>query len=360
MEKKSRHKILSLNKWLPSLTACTKIIPMSWDILGHAWAVDMLRQHVARQQLRHAYLFTGPQGVGSRTLALRFAQAINCPQPKSPGEPCRECRICKQIEAMHQADLSVLQADIEGGVIKVERVRELRHTLSLTPYEAAYRIALLLRFEEANKNAQNALLKTLEEPNPRVILLLTADIAEHLLPTIVSRCEILRLRPMSMEALAKALEARDTPAEEADMLAHIAGGRPGYALRLQVEPDLLKNRREWLDALLELMKSTRRGRFAFAKERTRGKDRKMVKKELRAGLMYWNSFWRDVLIVCTGSHVPLTNLDYQDAVQRIAAAMEMGQVRQLINVHQKALLRLYSANLRLLLEALLLELPEIN
>jgi len=86
----------------------------------------------------------------------------------------------------------------------------------------------------------------------------------------------------------------------------------------------------------------------------------MVKKELRAGLMYWNSFWRDVLIVCTGSHVPLTNLDYQDAVQRIAAAMEMGQVRQLINVHQKALLRLYSANLRLLLEALLLELPEIN
>jgi len=343
---------------LPSLPLCATIIAMSWDILGHEWAVDMLRQHIAGGQLRHAYLFTGPKGVGRRTMALRFAQAINCPKPKSPGVPCRECRICKQIEAMQQADLSVVQAEIEGGVIKVGSVRELRHALSLTPYEAPYRIALLLRFEEANDNAQNALLKTLEEPNPRVVLLLTADMAEHLLPTIESRCEVLRLRPMPLEELAKALEERGTAADEARTLAHISGGKPGTALRLLAEPQLQEGRRVWLDKLLELMQATRRARFAFTGQKTRGQERGDVKEDLREGLTHWLSFWRDVLLVASGSDAPLTNLDYAEDIQRAAKGMDVEASSKQVKTHQKALSRIYTANLRLLLEALLLGFPK--
>jgi len=181
---------------------------MSWDLMGHDWAEEMLRQHIATGSLRHAYLFSGPRGVGRRSLALRFAQAINCPEPQSPGQPCMSCRICRQIESMQQADLNILQSEQEGDILKVEQVRDLQHMLSLAPYESTYRIALLLRFEEANANAQNALLKTLEEPNPRVILLVTADDPENLLPTITSRCELLRLRPMPLDALAIELQAR--------------------------------------------------------------------------------------------------------------------------------------------------------
>jgi DNA polymerase-3 subunit delta' len=148
---------------------------MSWDLMGHTWAEEMLREHIVTGSLRHAYLFSGPRGVGRRSLALRFAQAINCPQPLAPGQPCGTCRICRQIEAMQQADLNILQSEQEGDTLKVEQVRDLQHQLSLAPYESAYRIALLLRFEEANASSQNALLKTLEEPNPRVVLLVTAD-----------------------------------------------------------------------------------------------------------------------------------------------------------------------------------------
>jgi len=258
-----------LSETLPSAT----IYLMNWDLLGHDWAVDLLREHVVKGRLRHAYLFTGPQGVGRRTLALRLAQAINCPQPPSPGEPCRTCRTCKQIEQMQHPDLSIVQAEVEGGTLKVEQVRELQRSLSLTPYEARYRVAILLRFEEANPSASNALLKTLEEPAPQVVLILTAESAEALLPTIVSRCEVLRLRPSPVEQVSQALQARPgMTAEQADLLAHIAAGRVGYALRLSETPELLEQRRAWLDDHQRLLAASRVERFAYAEAIAKDKD----------------------------------------------------------------------------------------
>ena len=100
---------------------------------------------------------------------------------------------------MQHPDMSVIQAETEGGILKVEQVREVQRTLNLKPYQSKYRVVLFLRFQEANDNAANALLKSLEEAPAHAILLLTADTPEQLLPTIVSRCEI--LRPLSIKPL---------------------------------------------------------------------------------------------------------------------------------------------------------------
>src|SRR5690242_17813200 len=196
----------------------------NWNLVGNEWAVDMLKKHIINGTTRHAYLLAGPPGLGRRTLALRFAQALNCPTPVAAGIPCGKCRDCKQIAAMRHADLTILQAESEGGTLKVDQIREARRGLTLKPYQAKYRVALFLRFQEANDNAANALLKTLEEAPSYAVLILTADNPEQLLPTIVSRCEVLRLRPLSIEEVQAALEARGLGVDQAKLISHISGG----------------------------------------------------------------------------------------------------------------------------------------
>jgi DNA polymerase-3 subunit delta' len=328
----------------------------NWEMIGQEWAVEMLQQHIRSGQVRHAYLLCGPQSVGRRTLALRFAQALNCPQPLEAGLPCGTCRTCRQIEAMQQADLHVVQAEIEGGVLKVENIRDLQHALTLTPYESNYRVALLLRFEEANESTQNALLKTLEEPNPRVVILATAENAEKLLPTIVSRCEVLRLRPTAPAVLAAALQERGVEAQEADLLAHVAGGRPGAALHMHADPTLLEKRRQYIQDLLDLEHSPLRDRFAYAERVTKYKDgeREGTKEDLRGQLETWLSFWRDVLLIATAAQVPLGNPDYGEQTRALAAKLGVRESKRKVLAHQQALERLYFANLRLLMEIVLL------
>ena len=328
----------------------------NWHIIGQEWAVEMLQQHIRSGQVRHAYLFCGPQGVGRRTLALHLVQALNCPRPPEPGVPCGECRTCRQIEAMQQADLHIVQAEIEGGVLKVENIRDLQHALTLTPYESHYRVALLLRFEEANDSTQNALLKTLEEPNPRVIILATVENEEKLLPTIVSRCETLHLRPVPLQQLTTALQERGVDAGQAQLLAHVSGGRPGAALRMLAEPQLLEKRHHYLTGLLDLIHSPLRDRFAFADRVSKYKsgERGETKEDLRAMLETWLSFWRDVLLIASGAHVPLANPDYIEQTTALAEELGVRGARRKVHAHQQALERLYFANLRLLVEIVLL------
>lgn len=327
---------------------------MGWNTAGHEWAAHLLQEHIIRGDVRHAYLFTGPDGVGRRTLALQFAQALNCLQPPAPGDFCGTCRICRQIAAQQHSDLTILQAENKGGVLKVEQVRESQRALWLMPYEAHYRVALLLRFQEANANAQNALLKTLEEAPQRVILLLTADSAEALLPTIVSRCEVLRLRPMPLARLQSELEARGISAEDARLLAHLSGGRLGVALRFQAEPALLEQRRVLIDDLFQLLGANRRERFTYAE--SAAKDR----ETLRATYETWLSVWRDVLLRSASPRLPLVNLDCSSEIDGFAKQVKLAEARQRVLDLENGLARLdANLNARLLTEVLLLDWPRL-
>ena len=332
----------------------------NWNLLGHEWAVDMLRRHVARGDTRHAYLFAGAPGLGRRTLALRLAQALNCEKPVAPGEPCFTCRTCKQIEEMRHPDLNVVEpvdSDLvpsPTGEIRISQIRDLQKTFHLKPYQSQYRVAIFLRFQDANDSAANALLKTLEEAPAHAILLLTADNPEQLLPTINSRCDILRLRPLPIEAIVADLMDRGVDEERARLLAHISGGRPGFARRLVDDATVLEKREERLNDLQTILPASRVEKFSYAEKLARDKD------AMRQTILVWLSYWRDVLLRVAGAETPLINVDRNMEIEFLAGRLDLSSARKVVSDHESVLEKMErNVNSRLLVEVLLMDLPRM-
>jgi DNA polymerase-3 subunit delta' len=341
---------------------------INWGIVGHEWAVQLLAGDLAAGRLRHAYLFAGPPGIGKRTLAVKFAQAINCLSPVAGDPPgaCGACRPCVLLGKQAHPDAPLVQSgqlgpgaarggrsSAESRTIKIEQVRELERQTALAPYEAKYRTPLLLRFHEATPAAQNALLKTLEEPPAQVVLLLTADSADRLLPTIVSRCQVLNLRPLAVPQVEAALRAAGPAADRAQLLAHLSGGRIGWALSAAEDDRPLERRSARLQEMLGLLAAPRRDRRTYA-EALAGRGRSEVGETLEL----WQTWWRDVLLSACQAHAPTANVDHMENVRRLAEQVSAAQalvVLQAIRRTAQAIER--NANVRLALEVLMFDLP---
>lgn len=339
---------------------------MEWKLIGNGWAEALLRGHLQDGRLRHAYLLTGPRGVGKRTLALRFAQALNCERHAGSGELCDPaqqavCRACRLTPVEAYPDIHVLRPEQGGAGIRVEQIRELQRQLALAPFEGRWRIALLPEFQRASHSAANALLKTLEEPPDRVLLLLTAPAAESLLPTIVSRCELLALRALPMAELSAALRARGLPPEEAELLAGISGGRPGRALQLSHSPEALALREQLLHDLWQLFGETRSRRFDYVRNALKAPEPEGRRQQASELLEIWLSAWRDAMLLAHGEQVPLSNPDQQEQLQWLAQQVPPRQLLRGLRRMDATLEAVDSnANLRLALETLMLDLPFIG
>ncbi|MCX6026073.1 MAG: DNA polymerase III subunit delta' [Chloroflexi bacterium] len=331
---------------------------MTWNVVGHAWAIRALQRDLALGRPAHAYLFTGPAGIGKRTLALAFAQALNCTAPPAPGEACRACRACRQIAARAHPDLFVLLSEEPGKPIKVEAAREMMHILALSPLELHWRVALLADFDQATSSTANALLKTLEEPPASVILLLTAESAETLLPTIVSRCRVITLRTLpTPEVEAALIERWQVPPDRAKLLAHLSGGRLGWALREVEDEGASQTRRDTLDAWRSVFSATRAKRFEQVAHLTKDRDEEQA---LRRTLETWQSLTHDLLLAGIDPQAPLTNLDYADEIRALATHVSAARARRWLAALQRVERGIErNLNLRLALEAAVLEAPSL-
>ena len=328
---------------------------MSWDIVGHEWAVNLLQSHIQNGRVSHAYLFTGPQGLGRRTLALRFAQALICPQSDTLGIPCMKCQACLDVWQMRHADLHVVERHDGDRDIKVEAVRELQRSLSLAPYIANLRVALLLNFDEASRSAANALLKTLEEPASRVVLMLTAENPESLLPTVVSRCEVILLRPVPLGPISDHLQsAEGVPPQQAMSLAHFAGGRPGYAFRMHQFPELLDKHRQLLSDHYRMLSANRTERLQYAQAVSKDKD------IFRHAMMVWQSFWREILMCALDKSSAPMNAEWGDEIRSLAESLGSSNACRAITSIERTITYIdRNVNIRLAAEALFLDLPTI-
>ncbi|MBN1231581.1 MAG: hypothetical protein JXA19_06955 [Anaerolineales bacterium] len=334
----------------------------TWNIIGNQWAVSLLQNHISQNSLQHAYLITGPDGVGRRTLALAFTKALNCQSPPEPGQFCNTCRSCKLIEKMQHPDLTIIQRGEDKRNILVDQIRELQRTLSYAPYESSYKTALLLNFEDAHDSASNALLKTLEEPPSRVVLILTASTDEALLPTIISRCEVIRLHSVPLKEIDNALSIT-LDHRRAALLSHISGGRPGYAIHLIDHLETLERREQWLEDFNQLLASDRVDRFSyFEKSSFKGNlNRQEQNNEFTEMLNVWVSYLRDVLLRAAGASSPLENVDRENEINQLAKKIPVQTIRKSLLAMNKTIDNVdKNVNLRLCAEVLMLNLPYIH
>lgn len=204
---------------------------IDWKIVGHKKQLQFLENAINRERMAHAYIFAGPDGVGKRAVAFKLAQALICENNKA----CNSCKQCSAFIAAANADF--LEVSDEAG-IKIEQVRELIYKLSLKPYMARYKVAVIDNAENMNIESANALLKSLEEPKSHTVIVLITSAPDKLLKTISSRAQKINFGPVAYEEYESLLPVRLSK-EQKSLIAAYGSDRPGLALKIARDEEFL-------------------------------------------------------------------------------------------------------------------------
>jgi DNA polymerase III subunit delta' len=311
-------------------------------IIGQYRAKSILRRALEHERVAHAYLFTGPDGVGKEALAIEFAKALLC---KSEQErPCDECTTCKRASHFQHPDFTFLfpsssktiadertvldsivahlyrrQRPWAAPTISIDQIRELRRSAILKPLEGR-QVAVIAEADKMTIPATNALLKLLEEPPDSLFLILTSSQANSLLPTILSRCQEIRLGPLPDNEIEWALvEKEGMEPERARLLARISQG--SYSRALEWADESFNERREQAVEFLRYCLKDSMSQIELVEALAQGNDKKFVKDILSLMLMWF----RDALILqeqFSDGHKHLVNIDDVATLERFVAAFE--------------------------------------
>jgi DNA polymerase III subunit delta' len=315
-----------------------RLVPLS-AIAGHAPLVGLLRRAVARGRVPQSLLFAGPNGVGKKAVALALAQAVNCPMrlQASRGKPgaaiaviddaCGKCTTCQRIARGQHTDVTLIDRGDEAS-IKIQPIRErVLGVIGYRPFEAERRVYIIDGADDMTPQAQDALLKTLEEPPPAAIIILVTALPDTLHATVLSRCRRLRFSPLSDQDVARVLVERcSINAKEAGVLAAVSGGSVARALAEEAG-SVADDRDAALALLVAAARSTApASRLMAAAALAKVEARRRPRETLSSRLAAIASLMRDLTLIGTGSQQPLANPDLRADLQRLAPAFGSARV----------------------------------
>jgi len=392
-------------------------------IIGHQKILEFLNKSLKTNKISHAYLFVGPEHLGKKKVAIEFAKALQCEKdsengfqkrPKIPSEDfgtrqasslpspsfvnetgagtmparrlerfeshisssftnCNQCRSCQEIDKNQHPDVLLIEPEIiekkgakKEQEISIGKIREIQHQLSLFPYRGPYKIVIIDSAHKMTKEAANALLKTLEEPTKNTVLILISSAPQFLLPTVISRCLLIKFLPVPKTVIRNQLLAISSqPPDLLDKIIRLAGGRPGLVIDYLTNPDLVKKQNQILEDLFSLLKKDLNFRFQYAENLS--KDINLAHQILGQ----WLIFFRDLMLYQIGCGDLAINLLFPERASKVnrpfdsaPMAPHSGNTFPLIRlknilkeiIKTDQILNNSSFNSRLALEVLMLEL----
>ena len=313
-----------------------------WKLRGYPRVVTRLKK-VTPQSLPCAYLILGPPHTGKTTLALDFACLMNC---EGGERPCGGCSSCRRIISGKHPDVVVIKAREGKEEVGIDQIRGMEREASIPPFEGVAKTFIIQ--ERLSLEAANSLLKTLEEPPQKTLFILTSSHREALPLTIISRCQEVELRPLRFSAVQGELEDKGVPEDKARLLAHLSGGRIGWAMSALRDEGVISRREEVLKDVA--------CRFGLSTgQRLQSLN---VPRNLDELLNLWEGLWRDVLLFQARVPDSICNLDMMPEIRDIASKLKLSQVVHFLLLLSKARENLQkNANPRISLELLLINMP---
>lgn len=279
------------------------------SLLGHQTNLELLSRYVHENRPAHAYLFSGRQGIGKKKVALEFARMINCPDFKDHRDPL-SCSTCRRILTGSHPDIN-LQKPVKN-IIRVDAVRNIIYFLKYPPIEANYRFVIIDDAHLMNRSAQNALLKTLEEPPPNRIIILVSSQSSSLLPTVKSRLRRIEFGPLTGEDIrALLLEHKNLDEDESRTALAMACGSIERALSKSA-PQNVQFRNKVISCIFGKGPGSYRGLLDLAAEAGSDKSRTDDLLDIAGTVL------RDAIIVKLGGREPLINADYIELIKKLS------------------------------------------
>ncbi len=291
------------------------------DIKGQDNAIDFIKNSVKNNKISHAYIFSGPTGVGRKMAALNFAKALNCLDLKD-GEPCGACIPCRKIDASNHPDVFIFSPEKEGSGIGIDKIRSIIKDIGLKAYEGRKKVYIIDGADSITRQGANALLKTLEEPPSDSVLILIAENASALLPTIQSRAERVRFFPLAAEDISGILiRGYKLDKDKADLLSRISAGSAGKAIKYSDSGFFEKRGR--IISSLEKKESIMDMDFDT-----------FSKPDMNLALEVMLAWYRDILIMKFGGgkdKKSLVNADRFESINAAAAGLSFEDLNNIIN-----------------------------
>jgi DNA polymerase-3 subunit delta' len=294
---------------------------VTWQrVRGHDALVEGFRRVVRRDRLAHAYLFTGPPGVGKRLFAVELAKALLCEGGGETFDGCDRCPACIQVDAGTHPDFLAATRPAEALEFPIELMRGVCATFSLKPARGRGKVVVIDDADDLNEESANCFLKTLEEPPPRSVLILIGSSSERQLPTIVSRCQVVRFRPLPAELVDELLRARGISDDILRArLVRLSDGSPGLAEAL-ADPKLWDFRRDFLAGLLRTPPDAYAlGRLGWHFIEEAGKESAARRGRAQLVLRLLIDFFEDALAVSLGGTPRRSDPEERPALEALAA-----------------------------------------